>query len=164
MVALNLNSRPQAKQLPASEFPDHPADVYVCDECGRDITAHLHRGRAHVRPPLGTTRYVCPCGQRYLSGVTEWDYLSDWSKRQWLMDVGLAGILSATLALFSILIYFAALYHSAILFTFLAIALLFSLRLVPLFIAILTIPLEIMASLWRTRVMGNTQAEENSPV
>jgi hypothetical protein len=159
MEALNLDSRPPTKQLPASEFPDHPADVYVCDKCGRDITAHLHRGRAHVRPPLGTTRFTCLCGQRYLSGATEWDYLSDWSKRQWLMDVGPAAILSATLALFSILIYFAALHHSTILFAFLAIALLFSLRLFPLFIAILAVPLEIIASLWRTRVMGNTHAE-----
>jgi hypothetical protein len=44
---------------------------------------------------------------------------------------------------------------------FLAIALLFSLRLFPLFIAMLAIPVEITASLWRTRVMGNTHAEKS---
>lgn len=159
MEALNLNSRPQTSRLPASEFPDHPAEVYVCDKCGRDITAHLHRGRAHVRQPLGPTRYVCRCGQRYLSGATEWDYLSDWSKRQWLMDVGLAVILLVALALFLVLIYFAVAHRSAVLLAFLAIALLFSLRLFPLFIAILAVPLEITASLWRTRVIGNTHSE-----
>jgi hypothetical protein len=71
MQALDLDPK-QATVIkrPASEFPD-PADVYLCDKCGGDITAHLHRGRAHVRQPLGPVKYVCRCGQAYLSGATE---------------------------------------------------------------------------------------------
>src|SRR5262249_61613352 len=42
MRMLNLDR----SQLPASKFPEH-ADVYICDRCGRDITSHHHRGRAH---------------------------------------------------------------------------------------------------------------------
>jgi len=41
MDALNLDPKALSiKQLHASEFPE-PADVYVCDKCGRDITSHL---------------------------------------------------------------------------------------------------------------------------
>jgi hypothetical protein len=75
MQALNLDPKqPPVVKRPASEFPE-AADVYVCDKCGRDMTRHLYRGRAHVRQPLGPVRYFCCCGQDYLSGATEWDYL-----------------------------------------------------------------------------------------
>src|SRR5579863_7905493 len=139
------------KELRASEFPE-PADVYLCDNCGRDITAHLHCGRAHVSRPLGPSRYVCPCGQKYLSGAVEWDNLSDWEQRHRLVDVWLAVIVFIALALFSFLVYFAITHRSIVLCTFLAVVFLFSVGLVPLFMAILFFPLEIAASLWRTRI------------
>ena len=155
MEALNLNPEQlHTKQLRASEFPE-PADVYVCDRCGRDITTHLHRGRAHVQRPLRPSRYVCRCGQKYLSGAVEWDNLSDWEKRQRLGDMGLVIIVSAVLAVFSILVYFAVIRRSIALFAFLAMAVLFLIPLFPLFIAILASPLEIAASLWRTRITGS---------
>lgn len=154
MEALNLNQKQfGTKQLRASEFPD-PADVYVCDKCGRDITAHLHRGRAHVRMPLGPSRYICDCGQKYRSGTAEWDDLSDWDRRQRLADIGLAFIVLAALAGFSILVAFAVTHRRVALLVVLAIAALFSIPLLPLFIAILTSPFEIAASLWRTRISG----------
>src|SRR5712691_9294739 len=154
MEALNLDPRqPRARQLRASEFPE-PADVYVCDKCGTDITAHLHRGRAHVWRPLGPSSYVCWGGQKYPSGAAELDELSDWEKRQRLADIGLVVVLLAVLAVFSVLVYFAVARHSIVLFFLLAMAVLFSIPLFPLFISILAIPLEIGASLWRTRVIG----------
>lgn len=153
METLNLDRKEVGtKQLRASEFPE-PADVYVCDKCGRDITGHLNRGRAHVQTPLGPSTYVC-CGQKYLSGAAEWDDLGDWERRQRLGDVGLAIILSAVLAGFFILVHLAVKHRSLALLVFLAVATLFSIRLFPLFIAILVGPFEIAASLWRTRIIG----------
>lgn len=153
MEALNLNPKQlRTKQLRASEFPE-PADIYVCDKCGRDITAYLHAGRAHVQQPLGPSRYVCRCGETYLSGATEGDNLSDWEKRHRLADIGLVIILLAGLAVFSILVHVAFTRRSILLFASLGLAVLFSIPLFPLFIAILAMPVEIAASIWRTRVV-----------
>jgi hypothetical protein len=158
MEALNLNPKQlRTKQLRASKFPE-PADVYVCDKCGRDITAYLHAGRAHVQQPLGPSRYACRCGETYLSGATEWDNLSDWEKRHRLADIGLVIILLAGLAVFLILVHVAFTRRSILLFASLALAVLFSIPLFPLFIAILAMPVEIAASIWRTRV-GKSQPE-----
>ncbi len=155
-----LHLRPQAplKQLLASQYPE-PADVYICDKCGRDITAHFHRGRAHVRPPLGPARYVCPCGERYSSGANEWDNLSDWDRRRWLSDVGLAVIILAALVSFSILLYRAVLHRSTMLLGCLTVVFLFSIPLFPLFGAILAIPFELAASIWRTRVVTKPESK-----
>lgn len=87
MQALNINST-----IPASRFPE-PADVYVCDKCGRDITEHLHRKQPHVWRPLGPARYVCVCGAKYDSGAVEWDNLSQWERTNRLRQaVGLVVI------------------------------------------------------------------------
>lgn len=152
MDALNLNT-PRRKLL-ASQF-HAPADEYICDRCGRDITKCLYRGQAHVRQPLGPIRYICQCGQCYLSGKTEWDYLTNWAKRQWLMDVVLALILLSGLAGFGILAYFAVAHRSTVLLTIASMVLALSIPLVPLYLAILAIPGSIAASLWRTRIRGS---------
>jgi hypothetical protein len=162
MQTLNLNpQQPPSKQLRASEFPEL-ADVYVCDDCGRDITAHLHSGRAHVRQPLGPARYVCRCGQKYQSGAAEWDNLSNWAKRQWLGDVGLALILLAASAVWALLVRYAATHHSIVLFALSAAAVLLSMPLFPLFIALLAVPIEIAASIWRTRGIGEAHSGKTS--
>ena len=155
MELLQLNPQAPPKQLPASQFPE-PADVYICDKCGRDITAYFHRGGGHVRPPLGPARYVCRCGGRYLSGANEWDNLSDWARRQWLSDVGLAVIILAAIAAFSILLHRAVLHRSTLLFGCLALVFLFLIPLFPLLAAIVAIPFEIATSIWRTRVVNKT--------
>src|SRR3954468_14606453 len=120
-----------SKQLPASEFPA-PADAYLCDTCGKDITRHLHAGRSHVLRPLGPLRYMCQCGQKYLSGAVEWDHLDDWEKRKRMADVGLAIILLVGLALFSLLGYVAFIRRSVLLACVWAAAALFSVPLWPL--------------------------------
>src|SRR5260370_11662368 len=115
MQALNLDPKqPPLVTRPGSEFPE-AADVYVCDKCGRDITRYLHRGRAHVRQPLGPVRYSCRCGQDYVSGATEWDYLSNWEKRQWLRDIPLIFVLFAILAGCVSLVYFAVVRRNIVL-------------------------------------------------
>ena len=153
MEALNLNARTEIKQLPASSFP-MPADIYVCDQCGRDITTHLHRGRAHVRKPLGPSRFICRCGAKYPSGAAEWDDLSEWEKRQWLADVVLAIIVFTAGAIFAVLAHYAIVHRNPVLLVCLSLAVLLSYPLFPLFIAILTVPFKITASIWRTRVIG----------
>src|ERR1700757_393099 len=140
MQALNLDPK-QATVIkpPASEFPD-AADVYLCDKCGRDITAHFHRGRAHVRQPLGPVRYVCRCGQAYLSGATEWDHLSVWEKRQWLRDIPL------------IFILFAVVHRGVVMIVLSLLGIPFALVSLWLFFLMSAIPLQIVASILRTCV------------
>jgi hypothetical protein len=148
MEALNLNT----KQLRASEFPE-PADVYVCDRCGREITAHLRRGQAHVWRPLGPLRYVCPCGQKYLSGAVEWDNLSDWEQRQRSRQTfGLLIIALAILTGFGILVYFAVTRHSLLFLILSALAFIPSVVFFSLLVASLLDVFGIAASLWRTRI------------
>jgi hypothetical protein len=154
MQALNLDPKqaPVIKR-PASEFPD-AADVYLCDECGRDITSHLHRGRAHVRQPLGPVRYVCRCGQDYLSGATEWDYLSVWKKRQWLRDFPLIFISFAAVAAYGAVAYFAAVHRGFIIILLSLLGIPFALAFLGLFFLMVATPFQIVASILRTRVFG----------
>jgi hypothetical protein len=136
---------------PASEFPE-TADLYVCDECGRDITVHLHRGRAHVRQPLGPVRYVCRCGQSYLSGATEWDYLSDWEKQQWLRDIPLIFILFAMVAVYGTVAYFAVVHRSFVTIVLSLVGIPFGLAFLWLLFMVSVAPFQITASILRTRV------------
>jgi len=54
MTSLNLFA-PNPTKVPASAFPS-PADVYVCDKCGRDITKYFRRGQAHAWKPMRPER------------------------------------------------------------------------------------------------------------
>jgi hypothetical protein len=150
MQALNLDPKQPPIKRPASEFPGR-ADVYVCDKCGRDITLHLHRGHAHVRQPLGPAKYVCRCGQDYLSGTTEWDYLSDWEKRQWLRDIPLILILFAVLAGYGTVAYLAVVHRAFVMIVLSLIGIPFTVVFLRLFILMSAMPFEIAASLLRTR-------------
>lgn len=89
MERLNLT----AKSLPASQFPE-PAERYVCDNCGRDVTRHLHPGRAHVQQPLGPVWYTCRCGKKYISGAVEWDQLGSGERRSRIYDLALFTLIS----------------------------------------------------------------------
>ena len=154
MQALSLDPKqPPPTQRPASQFPE-PADVYVCDKCGRDLTAYLHLGRAHVRQPLGPARYVCRCGQDYRSGATEWDDLSNWKKRQWLTDIPLVFILLAGLAGYGLVAYRAVLHRSLLMIVLSLIGVPFAIVLLRLFIALSATPFQVGGSLLRTRVLG----------
>lgn len=154
MQALNLAlKQPPVLKRPASEFPE-AADVYVCDKCGRDITRHLHHGRAHVRRPLGPVRYSCRCGQVYISGATEWDYLSNWEKRQWLKEVPLIFIFLAILAGCVSLVYFGVARRDVVLIVLSFAAAPVGIVSFRLFIIMSAIPFQIAASLLRTRAFG----------
>jgi hypothetical protein len=104
MLSLNLGARPLIT-LPASAFPNE-ADVYTCDKCGRDITKHFRPGRAHVWAPMGPERFLCRCGQRYLTGATEWDHFSDWERNRRVKDtLGLGALFSAMVSIPGLLAY-----------------------------------------------------------
>ena len=144
--------RPSMKEkLPTSRFPE-AADVYFCDECGRDVTRYLYRGQAHVRQPIGPMRYACVCGQTYLTGATEWDYLSGWDKRQWRADVGIAFILFVLL-LISMALGYMAWHRRSVTFLALFVAsLAFAVVIVRLFGLLLVGFMDIAWSIWRTRL------------
>lgn len=101
MPKLDLNKR----TLPASAFPGR-ADVYVCDECGRDITKHFRPGRAHVWRPMGVERYACLCRRRYLTGATEWDHFRGGERKKRIVQtLGVGIFLSVLLSILSLLFY-----------------------------------------------------------
>jgi hypothetical protein len=152
MQTLNLDPKlsPAPIKRPASQFPE-PADMYFCDQCRRDITSHLHRGRAHVRQPLGPVRYVCRCGQSYVSGATEWDYLSDWNQGYWLSDVRLIFILLAIVVAYGTLVYFAVVHRSFITISLSFVSIPFALASLLMLVLIFPIPFQIAASIMRTR-------------
>jgi len=139
-------------QLPASRFPE-PADVYVCDKCGTDVTEHLHRGLAHVWRPLGPSRYTCRCGQKYLSGTVEWDSLSDWEKRLRLRQiVGVLILIAVPLAGFMFLLRSTVAHGGIVLPALCVVAAFPSILLLLAFVAFVLEGFEVVASLWRTRV------------
>ena len=84
VIILNLeqvvHAGPKPKQHSSRSSIPEPADVYVRDKCGRDITEHLHRGRPHAWSPLGPPRYGCVRGAKYITGATEWDNLGEWER------------------------------------------------------------------------------------
>jgi hypothetical protein len=135
-------------QLPASAFPK-PADVYVCDDCGRDITRRFRPGRAPVWKPMGTEIFECLCGQKYLTGATEWDHLGDWERRRRLEQIFGLGILFSAFFLVPGLVVYFTLHRprTAFITAFCIAALPFSLMFVPF-------SLEVAASMWRMRTSG----------
>jgi hypothetical protein len=142
------------EKIAASRFPE-AADVYFCDKCGRDVTRHLHRGQAHVRQPIGPMRYTCGCGEIYLTGATEWDYLGDWDKRQWRADAGLALILFVLILIPVALGYMAWHRRSVVLLAVFVAAFAFAIVCLRLFGLILVGFLDIALSIWRTRFMSS---------
>ena len=147
MQALNLNST-----VLASRFPE-PADVYVCDKCGRDITEHLHRGQPHVWRPLGPAQYVCVCGAKYVTGAMEWDNLRDWekSKRLW-QSVGLLVVLGLILTAIGVLVYLTVASGGVALTVLALLSASPAVVCLALFAATALDLLEIIASVFRTRV------------
>jgi hypothetical protein len=149
MQALNLNST-----LPASRFPE-AADVYVCDKCGRDITERLYRGRPHVWRPLGPARYVCICSAKYVTGATEWDNLSDWEKSNRLrQSIGLLVILGLILTAIGTLVYVTLARGGFVLTVLTLLSASPAVVCLALFLGTALDLIEIIASVFRTRVAG----------
>jgi hypothetical protein len=144
-----------AETLPASAFPER-ADVYVCDKCGRDVTKHFHPSQSHTWAPMGPARFVCRCGQTYVTGAIEWDHLGPSERRRRVRQtLGIGVLLSAMFSILGVLAY-------------LALRFLFDLRkagfIVALFItAVPFVWLQldfwpaVVASMWRTRAGSSVE-------
>jgi hypothetical protein len=145
MLGLNRTRVPVSNQLPASAFPE-PADVYLCDSCGRDITRYLHPGKAHSWQTVGPVRYVCRCGQKWLTGSAEWDYLGDWERRRRIRDSIMLSILfSAASSVLGAVVYLALHRWKGAAITAVVIVAL------PFVLIVGQFSLEVSASIWRTR-------------
>lgn len=147
---MNTPGYKNISRLPASRFPD-PADLYFCDNCGRDLTQNLYRDRAPVWQPLRPMWYVCQCGQKYLSGAAEWDDLTAWEREQRIGQLLIGVVLLALLVIPATLAYFAIRYGGAALFIIVGIALIPSVLAAKPFAFVLLDVYEIIASLCRTR-------------
>jgi hypothetical protein len=150
-------------RLPASRFPD-PAEVYFCDNCGRDLTKNLHHDRAPIWQPLRPIWYVCQCRRKYLSGAAEWDDLTTWERKQRIRQLGIGFVLFALLVIPGTLAYFALSHSRAALFAVLAIALIPSILVARPFGFVLLDVFEIITSIWRTRVSGRRAKLKLTPV
>ena len=101
MDLLHLNKT----RLPASAFPE-PAEEYFCDKCERDITKHLHRHGGHGLRMVGREHYLCHCGQKYLTGATEWVHLG-WERKLHIRSTfGESIVVSVLFAIVGFAIYF----------------------------------------------------------
>jgi hypothetical protein len=146
MTPLDLDSAEFVSSvLPASAFPN-PAMTYVCDNCGRDVTKHLHRGQAHVWQPMGPQRYTCRCGQRWLTGAVEWDHLGDWERRRRIRDTSAFSVVLAILAFIPATITYFALWPGAR-----AGATAAAIILVPSILSGAPFWIAVATSIWRTR-------------
>lgn len=151
-----LNHR-TISRLPASRFPE-PAEVYFCDNCGRDLTKNLYADRAPVWQPLRPTWYVCQCRRKYLSGAAEWDDLTTWERQQRVRQLWIGFVLFALLVIPVTLAYFALTYGGAALLAVVAIALIPSILVARPFGFVLVDVYEIIASIWRTRIARRASA------
>lgn len=137
-------------RLPASRFPD-PAEVYFCDDCGRDVTKNLHRDRAPVWQPLRPMWFLCRCGRKYMSGAAEWDDLTTWEREERIRQLQIGFVLFALLVTPVTLAYFALRYGGAALIAVVGIALIPSILVAKPFWFVLIDLYEIITSIWRTR-------------
>lgn len=156
MLGLNLDARSIIK-LPASALPGR-ADVYVCDKCERNITKYLRPGKAHVWRSIGTERYRCRCGERFLTGAVEWDHLSGWERKQrvagtiWI-GVGLSVLFSpVSLAAYLALRFVYGLHHEAVVTAWVITA-------IPFVLMQLACWPAVMASMWRTRIASSADSQ-----
>ena len=148
-------SHKTVSRLPASRFPE-PAELYFCDDCGRDLTKHLYRDRAPVWQPLRPMWHVCECGQKYLSGAAEWDDLSRWERKQRIWQLRIGFVLFGLLVIPATLGYFAVRYGGAALLAVVGIALIPSILVAKPFWFVLVDLYEMSASVWRTRIVSRT--------
>jgi len=95
---------------------------------------------------MGPERYLCRCGQKYLTGATEWDHLGDWERRRRVgQTFGLALLFSVAFAVPGLVVYLALYRSRGALIAALVIAGL------P-FVVLVPFCLKVAASMWRTRI------------
>jgi hypothetical protein len=98
-------------------------------------------------------RYRCKCGQAYLTGAVEWDFLSERERRNRVRQSGLAVVGVAPLVGFVFLLRSAMLHRSITLFIVCAAVIIPVIFWCTLFVVDpIREAFDVAASLWRTRV------------
>jgi hypothetical protein len=158
---LSVQGRP-ARKLQNTSPPSpatasqSPADVYVCQKCGSDITKYLNRGQAHTWEPIGSEHYLCPCGEKYPTGAIEWDHLGQSEKKRRLERIlGRGIVFSSLFSVFGVVAYFVLDRSNEALIGLLAIAV------IPFLLTNVTFWLEVAASIWRVRFRSSVTSERN---
>jgi hypothetical protein len=160
MIGLNLSPRPKT-QLPASAFPNQ-ADEYFCDQCRRKVTQYLRPRQAHVWTPMGPERFICKCGEKYLTGATEWDHIGARERKRRHRDNFFLTLLLSTLLCILILSFALPIghifhrVHAAIV----AVA---TLECILLAASEVTFWFSPAKSMWRTRFSRNIELYKASP-
>jgi len=96
---------------------------------------------------MGPERYVCRCGQSYLTGAREWDHLSEATRKQRIVQIIVTGILfSVPFSFIGLGLYF-WLHRSRR-------ALIFALAMatIPFLVVFVPFFLSVAASMYRTRI------------
>lgn len=146
-------------RLPASRYPEY-SDEYFCDRCGRDLTKRFWKVTGHSLPPLGPPTFHCVCGARFLTRRCEWDGLSASGRSIRWRGIRLLSFFSAPLILASATAYWAAEYQRHTLFLVAMIAtVLCAIVAVPSIFSLLEV-WDILASVWRTRVLRRKSKAE----
>jgi hypothetical protein len=149
MQKLDLNS-PALTRLPASAFPGR-ADVYLCDKCERDITRYLRPGRPHASAPMRRERYLCPCGEKYLTGATEWDHLGH---RERLRRIQQTIVFGVAFSVISVILAIPAYFILKLFVPAFAVVVSISIGAFPFAVSQMIFWSRVIASVWRTRVAG----------
>jgi len=100
---------------------------------------------------MGPDKYVCRCGEKYLTGATEWDYFSERERRKRVGDTfGLGLVFSAMISVLSVVVYLVL--HFVFHRSREAFAIAFFITAFPFFLMVVPFGIEVAASVWRTRV------------
>jgi hypothetical protein len=109
---------------------------------------------------MGPERYRCRCGQKCLTGATEWDHFSEWErKRRIQLTLGFAVVFSAIISVFAVAAYLTLRYvfylpQAGIVVGALITAFPFLLMVIPFSLAV-------ASSMWRTRVGTRTASAQD---
>jgi hypothetical protein len=104
---------------------------------------------------MGPNRYECLCGQRCLTGATEWDHLGEWERRRRSRETLWLGILSSTpFLLVGLLIYLAVKHSTGTLIGISAFVV------CPFLVVNLPFWFKVAGSIWRTRFSSGIKAKQ----
>jgi hypothetical protein len=144
LLTLGLSAT-RRKKLPASAFPER-ADEYFCDDCGRDVTKHLHFPHSHAMAPIGAERYECQCGKKWLTGACEWIHFGNREQGGMISGAFVVGMIFSIFTLpFGLGVYFMTRPSGVGLFAAIVVGIF------PLIYWELLLWQSVIKSLWRTR-------------
>lgn len=152
MQTLDLNTQPTNKTvLPASHYPKY-ADVYICDQCERNLSKYIRRRSGHGGPAIGPEWSMCKCGKKFQTGKIEWDHMSERLRADNIrISFFISVLLAITMFIEYALAYSAHQYQSSLLWAVFAILMLPSILVLVFTFFLFQSLIRIAASIYRTR-------------